>query len=260
MRQLIDQMGRTISVPDVPTRIVSLVPSQTELLYELGLGANLVGQTLFCIHPAEKFKLATKIGGTKKLQIKRIIELNPDLIIGNKEENEISQIEELEKHFPVWMSDIADLPQALQMIRQMGNICQKQQVAGRLIDEIEVEFQKLQQQSFKHRKTLYLIWKDPYMAAGAGTFISDLMERVGFVNVVEKERYPVMDEMEFQQLNPELILLSSEPYPFKEKHIQELQTILPNVKILLVDGEMFSWYGSRLSKTAQYFISLMEML
>ena len=254
-------MGRRVAVPEVSKRIVSLVPSQTELLYDLGLGDRIVGQTIFCIHPAEQFKQATKIGGTKKLQIQKIIDLQPDLIIGNKEENEKSQIEELERHFPVWMSDMTDLPQALQMIRGIGDICQKQQEAEKLIEDIENEFEKLVQiQPVKPLKTLYLIWKDPYMAAGASTFISDVMERAGFLNSVELDRYPELSKMELQSLSPELVLLSSEPYPFKEKHIKELQTMLPKAKILLVDGEMFSWYGSRLLKTAEYLMRVKVVL
>jgi ABC-type Fe3+-hydroxamate transport system substrate-binding protein len=261
MRRVVDQMGRRVAVPEVPRRIVSLVPSQTELLYDLGLGGRIVGQTLFCIHPAEQFKQATKIGGTKKLQIQKIIDLQPDLIIGNKEENEKSQIEELERHFPVWMSDITDLPQALQMIRGIGDICHKHQEAEKLIEDIENEFEKLvKKQPVKPMKTLYLIWKDPYMAAGADTFITDVLERAGFANAVETERYPELTEMELHRLSPELVLLSSEPYPFKEKHINELQSMLPKAKLLLVDGEMFSWYGSRLLKTAEYLLRVKVVL
>ena len=261
MRQVVDQMGRTVMLPEFPQRIVSLVPSQTELLYDLGLANSIVGQTVFCIHPKDQFHKANKIGGTKKLQIQKIMELQPDLIIGNKEENEKSQIEELEKQFPVWMSDIYDLTTAIEMIRGIGNIVQKQAAAEICINEIVTDFENLQR-SFKNfaRKSLYLIWKDPYMAAGQETFIHDIMNKAGFTNVITQKRYPELSESQIHALAPELVMLSSEPYPFKEKHISELKSLLPKAKILLVDGEMFSWYGSRLKMTTQYLVHLIKTL
>src|SRR5690606_10246456 len=104
---------------------------------------------------------------------------------------------------------------------------------------------------------VYLIWKDPYMAAGQGTFIYDMIQRCGLRSLITASRYPELTEAELRELHPELVLLSSEPFPFKEKHVEQLRLLLPNAKVLLVDGELFSWYGSRLLHSPEYFKALM---
>ena len=252
-RTVIDQVGRTVLIPKFPKRIISLVPSQTELLFDLGLDQRVVGITKFCVHPKEWFRTKARIGGTKKLDFNTISDLNPDLIIANKEENNKEDIERLEKDFPVWVSDINNLDSALEMIRLVGEITSTD--ASELVSKIERNFQQLKP-FYPEQKTLYLIWKDPYMSAGSDTFISDIMNRFGLKNAVKETRYPKLSEEDISELNPDLVLLSSEPYPFKKKHIQELQQLLPNAEIKLVDGEMFSWYGSRLKLTPSYLNSL----
>lgn len=256
-RTHIDQLGRTIEVPAHPQRIVSLVPSQTELLFDLGLGDRVLGITKFCTHPELWFRTKRRVGGTKKLKFDVIRELNPDLILANKEENNQADIEQLEKEFPVWVSDVNDLDSALEMIRSIAELTNGD--ASELMAEIALGFQQLKPMAAK-KKTLYLIWKDPYMAAGSDTFINDMMQRCGFANAVSESRYPEFSEEALALLNPELILLSSEPYPFKEKQIQELQVLLPKASIKLVDGEMFSWYGSRLKLAPTYFKELASSL
>lgn len=245
-------MGRRLKVPRSPQRIISLVPSQTELLYDLGLGKRVVGITKFCIHPQNWRAEKTVVGGTKQYHLDRIEGLEPDLIIGNKEENEKDAIDQLAFRYPVWMSDIATLDDALLMIRQVGDLVNKTSEAGVIADSIQRDFAGIQQ-SLPKTLTLYLIWKGPYMAAGKGTFINVMMNCAGFENCISALRYPNLTLDEIKDLNPESILLSSEPYPFKEQHIDELREVLPNTKIQLVDGELFSWYGSRLLKSADYF-------
>lgn len=249
-----DQMGRELRVPEFPKRIISLVPSQTELLYHLGLGDRVVGITKFCVHPAEWLKTKTIIGGTKKFRFDVIAELQPDLIIGNKEENYQEGIEELASQYPVWMSDIFDLKDALQMIAEVSAICNKVQEGAALVQEINKELQSLEKKPLG--SVLYLIWKKPYMAAGPGTFIHEVLDVAGFDNCVMTARYPEISESELVEMNPKHILLSSEPYPFKEQHMAELQQILPEAKVRLVDGEIFSWYGSRLLKLPAYLKTL----
>ncbi|MFT6760480.1 MAG: ABC-type Fe3+-hydroxamate transport system substrate-binding protein [Psychroserpens sp.] len=256
-RTVIDQIGRTVLIPKIPQRIVSLVPSQTELLYDLGLGERVVGITKFCVHPDKWFRGKARIGGTKKLNFEAIAALNPDLIIANKEENNKEDIERLEKQFPVWVSDITDLESSLMMIEKIGEVTGSD--ASKLVEEIRNGFAELKPIQ-PTSKTLYLIWKNPFMAAGSDTFIHDLMNRCGFENVTGQSRYPELVEEKVIQLNPELILLSSEPFPFKEKHIQDLQELLPKATITLVDGEMFSWYGSRLKLAPSYLQSLIQGL
>lgn len=245
-----DQVGRTVVVPKYPKSIVSLVPSQTELLFDLGLAARVVGITKFCIHPDDWFHSKTRIGGTKQLDFEAILALNPDLIIANKEENNKEDIERLEKDYSVWVSDVNDLDSALEMIRLIAELTKTD--SSKLTQEIQSGFSQLMPIQ-PQKNTLYLIWKNPYMAAGNDTFINDLMQRCGFENVFSQSRYPELTDDEIVQLNPELILLSSEPFPFAEKHIGELQNLIPNATIKLVDGEMFSWYGSRLKLAPSYF-------
>ncbi len=248
-------MNRTIRLEAIPRRIVSLVPSQTEFLFDLGLEEEVVGITKFCIHPESWFRSKTRIGGTKTVNIEKVRSLLPDLIIANKEENTQSDIEALEEIAPVWISDIFTLDDSLEMMHSLASICGKEEKASELIAEIEDSFKQL---SFDRKiKTLYLIWKDPYLAAAKNTFIDDMLQRCGFENFLSTEtRYPEWKPDPAQA--PELILLSSEPYPFKENHIAELQAIFPQAKIMLVDGEMFSWYGSRLRFAAGYFNELMK--
>lgn len=255
MPRVIDQMGRTVVVPDFPQRIISLVPSQTELLFDLGLGDRVVGITKFCIHPAIWRKQKAIVGGTKQYKFDAIAVLKPDLIIGNKEENEKDGIDRLTSEFPVWMSDIANLGDALSMIKSIGGLVGKDKGADEMVMEISKSFSSLSVPS-SVKKSLYLIWKRPYMAAGKDTFIHEMMNVAGFENVLTEGRYPELNIDQVKALNPEVVLLSSEPYPFKEKDIQEIQEVLPLAEVKLVDGEMFSWYGSRLKEVPNYFKSL----
>lgn len=258
-RTYTDQMNRNVEIPQPVRRIVSLVPSQSELLADLGLTDLLEGVTKFCVHPAELREKVQQIGGTKTVKIDKVLELKPDLVIGNKEENLQSDIEALEQHVPVWMSDITDLASALEMIRQVGLLTGTAEAADQLAAVISLKFSELTQEFSEHKKlrTLYLIWKKPYMAAGTGTFIDDCLSRCGLVNCLEEKRYPVVA---METIDPEVILLSSEPYPFAEKHITELQEQFPQAKILLADGEYFSWYGSRMLGAPDYFRKLLKEL
>lgn len=247
-----DHLNNTIEFQEYPQRIISIVPSQSELLWDLGLQNKLIGITKFCIHPKEMFTKVERVGGTKKLDIQKIKTLNPDIIIGNKEENEQSQILELQKDFKVWMSDIYTLKDALKSILDIGLLTNTYSQAQTICEKITADFSNLKQ---IHQSALYLIWYKPFMAAGKNTFIGDILNRLGFRNCLpsKQERYPELNISMIKDLNPEIIFLSSEPYPFKEEHIQELQKELPLTKIHLVDGELFSWYGSRLLKSAGYF-------
>ncbi len=249
-----DQMGRTIVLDHPPTRIISLVPSQTELLYALGLNEEVVAQTLFCIHPQAQHLLKPRIGGTKALNIDKIKALEPHLIIGNKEENEQLQVDILMQNFPVWMSDIQNLDHALDMIEKVGNLVGREAAANQLAAEIRQSFANLTIKP-ANKSCLYLIWRSPFMAAGNNTFISDMLSRCGFENKACQldGRYPQLEAEQIGALNPDTILLSSEPYPFKQKHMAELRAICPHAKIILVDGELFSWYGSGLLKSVNYF-------
>jgi ABC-type Fe3+-hydroxamate transport system substrate-binding protein len=255
-----DQLNNNIQFSFPPKRIVSLVPSQTELLYSLGLEDEVIGITKFCIRPEKWFKVKQRIGGTKTVNIEKVKSLQPDLIIANKEENVQEQIEALQHIAPVWTSDIQTLDDALDMIQSVGKLVNKTSEANKIAAEITNRFKQIPTLKSKLR-TGYLIWKDPYMAAGSDTFINDLMSYCGFDNVFNNyKRYPEITIEQLGKLECELLLLSSEPYPFKEKHTEELQQLLPNTKIVLTDGEMFSWYGSRLLLAPDYITSMLTSI
>lgn len=256
-RTVIDMMGREVTFRYYPERIVSIVPSQTELLHDLGLDKEVVGITKFCVHPEEWFRNKERVGGTKKLHLDKIRELKPDIIIANKEENTQEQIEELAKEFPVWISDIHNLPQAMQMIQAIGQVTGMEGRANQLVDDIVKGFNDLNKAA-EPKRVAYFIWRDPWMSVGRDTFISSMIQTMGWQNVLAgHERYPEITLEELKQYEPELVLLSSEPFPFKEKHIAEVKEALPDTEVLLVDGEMFSWYGSRLLKAVDYLQQLM---
>lgn len=255
-----DQMQREVKIPTHPKRIVSLVPSQTELLFYLGLNEEVVGITKFCVHPHVMFKSKPRVGGTKKYNFEKIKSLQPDLIIGNKEENDQTQIELLEKEYPVWMSDIFTLEDALEMIMEIGKIVNKETEAKVLIERIIDSFHRCKQtiQQFIHRpRVAYFIWKSPTMVAAGQTFINEMLQIGGFENIFATEsRYPQISDEKLAAARPDVILLSSEPFPFKEKHVKEIQTVCPDADIRLVDGEIFSWYGNRLLLAGPYFEKL----
>ena len=254
-----DQMDRRVAVPFPPQRIVSLVPSQTELLFGLGLAKKVVGVTKYCIHPAEARRQAAVVGGTKNFDFEKIAALNPDLIIGNKEENYQAGIEQLAAEYPVWLSDINALPEALDMIRRVGFIAGVKEKADALASDIAASFAALapSRPAQPAATAAYFIWRKPYMVAASGTFIDDMLHRAGFINAFpEHSRYPEITAEQLAAAAPSRIFLSSEPYPFGAKHVAEFQQICPGAKVDIVDGELFSWYGSRLRESAAYFRQL----
>ena len=254
-----DQMQRTVRLEAIPKRIVSLVPSQTEFLFDLGLENEVVGITKFCIHPEAWFRSKTRIGGTKTVNIEKVKALKPDLIIANKEENTQATIEALEKIAPVWISNIFTLNDAFEMMQQVGEICGKSQKADEILQSIQNQFETFEnpfRSNYSKPKVIYLIWKNPYLIAGKNTFIDNMLQRCGLENLTQIERYPQWKPLESEA--PDYILLSSEPFPFKQKDLDELQNQFPQAKILLVDGELFSWYGSRLKLSVAYFKMLFK--
>jgi ABC-type Fe3+-hydroxamate transport system substrate-binding protein len=246
----VDQLGRSIRIPKKPIRIISLVPSQTELLAYFGLDKEVVGITKFCIHPKKWHQERVRIGGTKKVDIQKIRALKPDLIIGNKEENTQQDIEQLESFCTVWLSDVNSYEDALWMIKNLGEILDKETLSNELLSKIESNFKALNPIK-KQKKVLYLIWDKPLISVGRNTFIHSILEKIGFENSVLDDRYPTIEKS--MQIAPDILLLSSEPYPFGTNHIKTFQLKYPETKVILVDGEMFSWYGPRMIEAPNYF-------
>ena len=254
--EVIDQLQKKISLPNIPKRIISLVPSQTELLVDMGLEENIVGITKFCVHPKHLRNNKTIVGGTKQVKLEKIKALMPDIILCNKEENTKEMVAELEEIAPVHVSDIVKIDDAFELMHQYGEIFQKEALVGTMVNSVRDKIAVLQEQIQNKpiRKVAYFIWKKPLMVAGKDTFIDELLKLNKFENVFKESRYPETTLEELKAKNLDLLLLSSEPFPFGEKH-KEYFSIL-NVEIKLVDGEYFSWYGSRLIEAIDYFKTL----
>ena len=260
MISLTDQIGVVHHFAKVPERIISLVPSQTELLCDLNLEKYLVGITKFCVHPAHLIKTKTIIGGTKTVNIDKIQALNPDIIIANKEENTKAIVIELSKICTVWVTDVSTFDDNLKMIADFGNIFNKQPVAQQWQNKIQNA--KFEFESFiktkNNCKVAYFIWANPYMVAGASTFINELLLLNKFTNAYQNfDRYPEIELANI--LEPDYVFLSSEPFPFKQKQVTKIKKYT-QAKIIFVDGEFFSWHGSRILKALQYFKTLQNKL
>lgn len=264
MPVFIDQIGNSHNFETAPKRIVSLVPSQTELLFDLGLEAQIIGITKFCVHPYHLKSSKKIVGGTKKVNFEKIKLLQPDIVICNKEENTVAIVDELSKICPVWVTDIITIEDNLAMITAFGQLFNKMIKAQLWIDKIDLyyrEFSKFVQERPK-LKVAYFIWKNPYMAAGSNNFINTMLQLNNFENIYASiDRYP---EIELKKIrlegDPDLVFLSSEPYPFKEEDAFEIGRFTHHAKTVFVDGEMFSWYGTRILKSFEYFKNLHHRL
>lgn len=261
LMQITDQLGRTLIFTQSPITVVSTVPSITEFLCDLGLEEKIIGITKFCIYPESVFRSKERIGGTKTLKVDRILELAPDLIIANKEENTKDQIEELAEHLNIYVSDVFDIQTNEEMMDAIAKIFDKAKEVKVLKEQINNNQNLLLNYKFPLLKAMYIIWQNPIMSVGGDTFIHYMMETAGFQNVLHKnKRYPSLKAEQLRAYKPDILLLSSEPFPFSEKHIQFFRDLLPNTKIELVDGSFFSWYGSRVARAFEYFISLRKSI
>lgn len=263
--KFIDNIGEEIELSKFPERIVSLVPSITELLFDLGLKDKIVGVTRYCVEPKDFVSNLPKIGGTKKLDIDLIRSLKPDLAIGNKEENTKEDIDILRELVPVWVSIVNKFDEALKMIAEVGEVTGTSFEAQKIINNIlrkKSDFvSKVDKSRLRGQKVIYFIWRRPFMVVGSNTFINSMLEICGFNNIgvnlkEEPERYPKVEKDLLCSLNPDFVLLSSEPYPFSVKHLSEFKEIFPKSEILFVRGDYFSWYGSRIIKAFDYFIEI----
>jgi ABC-type Fe3+-hydroxamate transport system substrate-binding protein len=263
MKTFKDQIGNILQLENTPKRIVCLVPSLTELLIDLGLEEAIVGVTKFCVHPKTLIKSKTVVGGTKSINFDKIKTLNPDIILCNKEENTKEIVSQCNKIAPVHVSDIYTIKDTIEIITSYGEVFDCKEKAFKINNQLHqlLEDFKFYTKEKKTLKVAYFIWKTPWMAVGNNTFINHLLTLNKFDNVFKNtERYPEIEISELiKHKNLDLILLSSEPYPFKEKHVKELKKDNINCTVLLVDGELFSWYGSRLLKSFSYFKSLREI-
>ena len=252
---IIDQLGRKIKVNTIPQRLVSLVPSITELLVVgFRLEEQVIGITNYCIHPASLLKNKVRLGGPKTIDVKKLQALAPQLVIASKEENTREQVEEVATFVPVYVTDVKTKASAFEAMLSIGTLLDQDLQASQIVAQIKSAFATLPKIQ-KGPSAAYLIWKEPFMAVGAYNFINDMLFSAGFSNVFasHNSRYPVTSFSEIESLRPEYVLLSSEPYPFSDEHKRLFNQQLPDIKTVLVNGEMFSWYGSRMLKAPAYF-------
>jgi ABC-type Fe3+-hydroxamate transport system substrate-binding protein len=237
-------------------KVVSLVPSITEALFDLGLTEHeVVGRTKFCIHPAEKVKHVPVIGGTKNINTDKIRALQPDLILANKEENVKEQVKALMNDFKVIVTDIETVEDNASLLESLGKLFSKEEQARAFNLKIREALNQAAPDS--KLKAAYLIWKNPYMTVGSDTFIDKILAATGFENFFkDRKRYPEITTGDLA--GADVIMLSSEPFPFKEKHIEELKAVYPDKKIMIVDGEAFSWYGTHIARCRDYFKELIR--
>ena len=263
---LTNQIGQEIKLQKIPQRIISLVPSQTELLYELGLEEKIVGITKFCVHPYHFKSLKKMVGGTKKVHYEKIRMLNPDIIICNKEENTQEMVSALQEICPVWVTNIVTIEDNFKMISDFGQLFNCRTEAQKWNDKLAFALSDfgnfMKDQPLK--KVVYFIWKNPYMVVGSDNYINEILRLNRFKNIYDlpssPQRYPEIDLAKIREADPELVLLSSEPFPFKEEDAFEIGCFTHHAKTIFVDGEMFSWYGSRLLRALPYFKSLHQKL
>ena len=251
-RTVTDHLDRTVEYPYPPKRIVSLVPGITDTLFSLGLGNRVAGRTRFCVHPQGEVEGIPRVAGTKDLNLEKIRNVRPELILAEKEENTKEMVEQLEKEFPVYVFEIRSVHDAYNMINDLGDITGTSEKAETLIADIQAGFSRLP--DFRGKRFAYCIWKKPYMVVGGDTYIQSVFERMGLVSAFSGfgDRYPSVTEEDFQMAGLDYLFLSTEPFPFNEEHVRKFASILPDVNVMLLNGEML-WYGPRMLEAAEYF-------
>lgn len=258
---IFDQLGHEVQLSKPAKRIVSLVPSLTEFLSDIGLDKEVVGITKFCIKPKAWFENKKRVGGTKKVSFEKVKALKPELVIANKEENDKNDIELLKQICPVYVSDISNFSDAIEAMQDIGQLTGKSKDANEVIERCKRTNHETSG-IVKSKTCIYAIWEKPLMISGKDTYINHWLSHIGFKNLADElgARYPELSELELKKLNIDYMFLSSEPFPFKQIHLEKYQKLLPNTKIMLVDGEAFSWYGSRIYKSSEYFKSFVSSL
>lgn len=259
MKTIIDPLGRTVHYNYPPKKIISLAPAITQTMYHLSLTKEIVGRTRFCIHPKKEIHNAINIGGTKDIKLERIRCLNPDLIIAEKEENTKEIVETLDQYFPVFVFEVQSVKDALMMVKDLGDVTARQQLAKKLAENITKSLEKLPK--VEPKRVAYMIWKRPYMVVGQNTYIDSLLNYIGWKNsfATSKDRYPMITIDELKKAELDYLFLATEPYPFNESDVLTMEKKLANVRVKIIDGEMF-WYGAQMTIIHNYFTNFINEL
>jgi len=260
-----DADGRRHAPAGAGARIVSLVPSVTELLFALGLGPRVVGRTSFCVHPSPEVDAVPAVGGTKKVLLEKLAAVRPTHVIVNVDENrreDVPRIEALGAEVVVTHPLGPDDNPAL--YRLLGGLFGAEEPAERLCGELAAALRRARERAggWRARNVLYLIWHRPWMTVSRDTYISRMLELVRWhtLPATAEARYPRVEDDDPVWREAEEVLLGSEPYPFRAKHVDEVGALLadPEVPVRLVDAEMVSWYGSRAIAGVRYLADLAD--
>ncbi|TMB99361.1 MAG: cobalamin-binding protein [Chloroflexi bacterium] len=262
-----DALNRSINLEQPAARIVSLVPSITEALFTFGLNEAIVGVTRYCVEPAAGVAEKAKVGGTKMLDVRSVLDLQPDLVIANAEENRQEDIRQLlaagQRVFVTFPRTVAS---AVQMLRQLAQMTGSTEAATPILDEAEAALAEARQANHSRPRLRVFcpIWRRPWMTVGPNTYMHDFIAACGGFNVFSErhERYPKAELDEVARRVPQVILLPNEPYPFAPKHIGELTEYkyVPAVRdkrIYLLDGKHLCWYGPRIAGSLRYVQGLL---
>lgn len=253
MQTVVDCLGREITLPKNISRIVSLVPSISELIYDLNVEDKLVGVTKFCVHPKYFQIEKTVIGGVQDFDIEKIKELNPDVVFASKDENFEDEIAELEKFVPVYVTDVKNINEAKQMISNFGDLLNRRNEATKILMKIDLQLSDLSKitDDLLYRSGAYLVWNEPWVAAGKETFVDSMLKLIKVDNVFSNlnERYPMVTGANIHLGNPDIVMLPTEPFKFEDQQAMEISAHTHDAATFFVDGEVFAWYGSRLVKS-----------
>jgi ABC-type Fe3+-hydroxamate transport system substrate-binding protein len=246
---LVDAAGVTHRPAGADARIVSLVPSITELLCDLGLADQIAGRTGFCIHPRETVRAIPKVGGTKDVKLDKLRALGPTHVIVNVDENRRETVEEIARFVPHVIVTHPRAPRDnLALYRLIGGLFGREEEAERLCAAFEEAWAQARADAAARepREVLYLIWRDPWMTVGPDTYVSRMLAAFGWRTLPadSDDRYPEIDPAAYAGRVGH-VLLSSEPFHFRERHVPEVEALVPGARVSLIDGEMTSWYGSR---------------
>lgn len=248
MLEVIDDRGMTLRLDRPPMRLVSLVPSTTETICDLGLRERLVGRTRFCIRPRDLDDVP-KVGGTKDVDVDAVLSLSPDLILANQEENVPDQVTALAEHVPVYVAATATVDGAVADLSRLATLLGAD--ATPWLSRIDAARASLAPWQARRLRAITYIWREPWMACGGDTFVSSVLAEAGVDNVLaDTSRYPTVSPETLKDLDPDLVVLPTEPFPFKASHADALADVsgLPRTRFVGMDGQVLTWHGTRLAR------------
>jgi ABC-type Fe3+-hydroxamate transport system substrate-binding protein len=268
MRPRVDASGVEVALPRPPRRIVSLIPSTTEILCALGLAEALVGITVYCVEPRDVVRGKTRIGGEKDPDLAKIRALEPELVVANVEENRREDIDQLRAwSIPVWVTFPRTVVEGISLIGELGELTGAAARAREMLQELEPLRARVERARARRPavSVFYPIWRGPYMTINGDTYIHDMLRLCGGRNIFadRPERYPTVTLDDVAARRPEVILLPDEPFRFRRAHLEDFAAYqeVPAVRdgrIHLVDGKPFSWHGPRIAEALRTLPGLLE--